>query len=280
MKTFNSAFKQVYEAALSEYGFRKIKGKYPYYVRLIGDEIVHIITYMNEWCPWPGYKAFNVIGGIATVYRGRIELDKSPKYNAYWLESNSNINAQLNFFNMDEEYLTKIRKFEYETENEENMIAAINYSLEVTKQNLLPELNKVQSLEDCIDYFSIFEAPLLFINPKCVCDNKRIGYETDEELLCMLVFGSEKYEELVNLKWEIFNRADKKEKYMIEIGKYGLTMEEQEKGRLELEQRVFKQIENYEMMVKDPEWQKKIAEELELRKTVNHEILRNHGFEI
>ena len=56
MKTLGTAFKQVYGEALKEYGFKKIKGKYPYYVRLIGDEIVHVITYAARPKTREGYK--------------------------------------------------------------------------------------------------------------------------------------------------------------------------------------------------------------------------------
>ena len=42
---------------------------------------------MEEWCPDRGKKAFNVIGGIATVYRHKIDLGVSPKDNCDWLYS-------------------------------------------------------------------------------------------------------------------------------------------------------------------------------------------------
>ena len=84
--TLKAAFKRVFGEALEPLGFKLIKGKYPYFVRVVpGGEIIHIISYMEEWCPDRGKKAFNVIGGIATVYRHKIDLGVSPKDNCDWL---------------------------------------------------------------------------------------------------------------------------------------------------------------------------------------------------
>ena len=109
MKTLGTAFKQVYGEALKEYGFKKIKGKYPYYVRLIGDEIVHVITYKEEWCIGTNYKAFVVLGGVATIYRKILTFEESPKNNEEWLISNAGVYCKLHPFSDDEEYIKRLR---------------------------------------------------------------------------------------------------------------------------------------------------------------------------
>lgn len=63
-----TVFKRVYGEALAPYGFFKIKGRQPYFGRLIGDEIIHIITFKNEYSFNQYYKAFDILGGITTVY--------------------------------------------------------------------------------------------------------------------------------------------------------------------------------------------------------------------
>ena len=86
--TLKAAFKQVYGEALKPLGFQLIKGKYPYFVRVVpGGEIIHIISYMEMWCPDHGFKRFDIIGGIATVYRYKVDLNISPDDNSNWLGS-------------------------------------------------------------------------------------------------------------------------------------------------------------------------------------------------
>ncbi len=46
--TLNAEFKKVFGEALEPLGFKLIKSKYPYFVRFIGNEIVHIITYIDK----------------------------------------------------------------------------------------------------------------------------------------------------------------------------------------------------------------------------------------
>ena len=46
--TINSAFKQVIGEALKPYGFKVIKGRQPYIVRVINNEILHIISFYSK----------------------------------------------------------------------------------------------------------------------------------------------------------------------------------------------------------------------------------------
>ena len=280
MKTLGTAFKQVYEEALKEYGFKKIKGKYPYYVRLIGDEIIHIITYKNEWCPEANLKAFNVLGGVATVYRGKITLDKSPKYNAFSLNSNLSIYGHLNFYNADEEYKKKILQFEYETQSEEDMFDMLNFSLNVSKKNLFPMLKKAQSIKACEEYYRNFHPSLLRIGSNYIFERESDDYEINEGLLNVIIYGSEKFEDYVKIKRENYIKENSKLEYLMKIGKSGYTEEEFEKDRVRREQAMLKQIKNFESLVNESEWKLKVAEEMNRRKKANQEILRSFGLEI
>lgn len=68
--TLNAGFIKVVGEALEPLGFKKIKGRYPYFVRVVhGGEIIHIITLTNDRSYEAGRKFFKIFGGIATVYR-------------------------------------------------------------------------------------------------------------------------------------------------------------------------------------------------------------------
>ena len=68
MAGLNTVFKQVFGEGLKEQGFVKIKGRQPYLVRVIGGEIIHIITGRNEWCGEKGFKEFAILGSVATYH--------------------------------------------------------------------------------------------------------------------------------------------------------------------------------------------------------------------
>lgn len=45
--SLNAAFLKVFGEALEPLGYKKIKSKYPYFVRVVTDEIIHVISYYN-----------------------------------------------------------------------------------------------------------------------------------------------------------------------------------------------------------------------------------------
>jgi hypothetical protein len=70
--TLKSAFTKVFGEALEPLGFKKVKSRYPYYARLVNDEIVQVITIVSR----PDDQ-FEILGGIATIYRQELSLDIS-----------------------------------------------------------------------------------------------------------------------------------------------------------------------------------------------------------
>jgi len=151
--SLNSAFKQIFGEALEPLGFKKIKSKYPYFVRLIGGEILHIITYYNVPTGRKGYKEFNVLGGVATLYRPRIDLGISPRNNSSWLISNWQIYTALNPIKMKSEFGKSIFSFPYK---EDSVDESVKHSLKITREFILPILDETHELNSCIEYFNRF----------------------------------------------------------------------------------------------------------------------------
>lgn len=154
--TLNAAFRQVFGEALAPLGFRSIKGKYPYLVRVVpGGEIVHIITYMDKWCPYPGQKKFDILGGIATVYRHRIDLNLAPKDNSSWLLSISQFYSRTTAESeIDNEYRLSIGAFPFEENKEASMYDALKYSLELLNKFMLPQLNTAIDIKSALIYLN------------------------------------------------------------------------------------------------------------------------------
>ena len=280
MKTLGTAFKQVYGEALKEYGFKKIKGKYPYFVRLIGDEIVHVITYKEEWCIGTNYKAFVVLGGVATIYRKILTFEESPKNNEEWLISNAGVYCKLHPFSDDEEYIKKIMKFEYENRNEDSLMETIKYSWNITEKNILCALNETKSLKSCTKFFNKFKPNLT----KVYADEKYVkkwsGGKYNEGLLNVKVYGSVGYNEYVEDMRNIFDKYNENEMYLIKTGISGLTIEDYKNNFNMREERLNELLKSYEKLVNDSQWQIKVEEELEYRKKANQAILQNFGLKL
>ena len=196
--TINAAFKQIFGEALEPYGFKAIKGRYPYLVRLINNEILHVITFCPENPYYPYDKAFAVVGGVATIYRKRLSFDISPKQNRDWL------NYIHKFFslspqNVDIKHTQNIHIFYYSSDSPESMISALKASSESVTKYVLPEFDKTTDIDSCLDYFEKLMGPC---NP-LRCENICSYYPDDDE--AFLYFLSEK---------RISNRPDFLENYL------------------------------------------------------------------
>jgi hypothetical protein len=165
--TFDAAFKKLYAEELAPYGFQKVKGRSPYFVRMVGDEIAHVITYRNHRSIRP-YKYFAVLWGVATVYRTIIDLETPPEQ-TLWMHYVKDKSLRLPFgylqdkyiaeklvpgesFNMEGTYVKLIKGIGYDVGgNNVNMMEGLEYSVEAVKRITLPLLDQVSTLRACID---------------------------------------------------------------------------------------------------------------------------------
>ena len=66
-------FVKYYKERLASLGFIKVKGRQPYFVRVVNDEILHILTLDTGMSAKDGYNVAHLECGIATVYRQEIK---------------------------------------------------------------------------------------------------------------------------------------------------------------------------------------------------------------
>lgn len=275
MASLNTVFKNVYAEALEPYGFKKIKGRQPYFVRMVGDEIVHVITYTNYPSLKDGYKEFSVFGGVATVYRPRINLDETPRNNTNWFDSNIGFYRKSDFYDEQKDMFHEWYTFSYETGNEESMIESVKKSFCVTEQVMLPILDKVDSLKSARDFFRQFSSPLLRIYD----DEQEFGrnyssYEYNEGLINFLVVDLEEYIENKKIDLE---KANAYTLTLMKKGEIGLSKESFEEEKKVLETSMQEQISKFERCLKNESVYMSIMKELENRKRVNLNILELYG---
>lgn len=258
--TLNGAFKQVFGEALEPLGFKKIKGRQPYFVRLIGDEIIHVITYMSQ----PD-KHFIIIGGVATVYRQFISLDQSPRNNSNWLMSNWHFYKELHQSDKDTKYCFKdIYEFYY---SDETLVEEVKYSLEVTKDIMIPIFNKIVDLDSCVEYFDKFKLDMHLYDEKTNFGNKYVNNFYNEGLLYLKINNQDniirKMEERLNII-----------SYNVEKKRFKYTQKDCDEISQKLENlKKIKPFNVSELFAKE-------LLELQQRKTLNTEILRSYGFDL
>ncbi len=273
--SLNAAFKQIYSEALEPLGFVRIKSKYPYFARLVNNEIVHIITCKDEWSGRIGYKAFDVLGGVATLYRQRINLDLSPRDNTGWLKSNRYLYLVSHPSDFDLDLRNSIFKFYY---SEGNVADALEYSLEVTNTIMLPLFEEAGNLESTLMYLRKFGGSLYIYDDKENFGNDNMINEYNEGLLYVKT----------NYLGDFMEHVESCEAYKaiaLHAAECGLPnprrVEESydEYYRRSLANTSLRRS-DLDNILNNQEKYSKILSELERRKATNTEILKSYGLKI
>ncbi len=270
--SLNAAFKKVFGEALEPLGFKLIKSKYPYFVRVANEEIIHYVTVANETADgrgWNGviYKCFNVFCGVSTVYNGDIDFNEShAKFHSNFIDSISEIYTRTHWSNLDMKYRASIMRFYYNPTDNNSLMAMLKKVLAVVEMYALPVIGQAVTLEKCMDYFGLM--------------NHRIYPSLgggDEGLLCTKLFSADEFvifkdkyceRELEGLKRELSSNPDSKRRATLE-GRIEYIMRGREEGKKQC----------YDFFI-NPELQEKAPAELEQRKKENTEKLRSYGLDL
>lgn len=272
--TLKAAFKRVFGEALEPLGFKLIKSKYPYFVRVVSNEIVHYVTFANETADGRGsfgvkYKCFSIYCGVSTVYNSKIDFDTDPRKLFFCgLNSVFQIYTKSHWYDLDNEYSDSIYEFYYDPTSTEDMLKVLKRALKVTEDTALPVINPAVTLEKCMDYFGVMEH---FICPT-------LG-DSGEGLLCTKIFSADEFvmfcgrsceREIERCRRELdsnFNLTPKRRASLEERIKYIMSRREEGKKK------------SYEFFA-NPELKEKAPVELERRKKENIERLRVYGLNI
>ncbi len=277
MATLGTMFKKIYGEALAPYGFKKIKGKQPYFVRVIGDEIVHVITYATRPKRRDGYKEFSVYGGVASVYRSCINLDITPPWNFEWL------NSSLEFYSDDdsneekESMFDKWYTFSYKENDDESLVESIKYSLEVTQQVMLPILEEVVDVKTCVEFYQRFFSPMLRIYADADYGQSKNCGQYNEGLLNFKVYDVDSF---IDCKKVRHKKTSDRWIHLMKIGKTGLTEESYAEMINDLKGDMEEQIDIFKFRMQDTLEYNRVLSELKARKHFNLDILRKYGIDI
>ena len=270
MVSLATAWKKAYSEALAPYGFTKLKGRHPYFVRMVGDEILQVIAYHNEWSMRPE-RAFQVLAGMATVYRREIDLHQSPKDNNRWLEEFYSMYYSGHYYE-EEAPDAPDTFYKYIDENEDSMNDTIARSIYHAKKYILPVLDGVTDINTYIEYLKQYHQIQLKIHVEEFSDNI-LQVEENESLLALKTFHT--LEEFIKFSNEIYEQNMKKRQNQVDIGFYSKEhFDKETKWSFEYRQ---EQIEAFAQLLNDPVIHEKAMEELERRKNYNIEALHEYG---
>ena len=267
--SLNTAFKKVYGEALEPYGFKKVKGKYPYFARVIGEEIVHIITCGNTPMMVSGkYKAFETMCGVETVYVPKINFDMRPRHN--WMPRNLDIYRETHPEKPLWERYDELDEYVYDSTDENSMMEALKKSFEHTAEIMLPYLDEIRDYKACIKHYNTYCLEQIFIYEDFQNRDKHADYA--DGLLHFKVFTAEEYSKQ---KWDKFKRATQRDLQYVQEGR--MSMEEFERENTEVKERFERDIALFEKYANNQEHHQILMEELESRRRENTERLREYG---
>ena len=258
--TLNAAFNQVFGEALEPLGFVKIKSRYPYFVRVVNGEILHVITCLTESSGFRGKKAFQIYGGIATVYRDNIDLSISPNENKEWLETNSLLYYRV-ANRCTKSMVNKMDYYLYEEDDIKSMLSELKKALNITKQIMILYFDTIQNIDTCINHFFKLSGRV---------------YTFSDYFEGLIFLKTANYVQLIeeNIKQ---HRAIYKRN--VDLKKKGFTQEEYEKRCQRHELVLKRELAPIENILTIPELYTKYNKELERRKKYNLEILKSYGID-
>ena len=175
MKKIDVPLKNALKEFLEPYGFKKVRGRYPYFVKVINDEIIEVITFRN--LIGMGYLT---IGGLATVYGREIDFSMSPRDNGDWID-------------LYDVGIYKRLKFD----NVQNMENTLNWLMRYNPGNIIQ--SDWSLTDDCIA-----EESLYYLRKKFPLSAFQQNFEElKNEVINSPLVGDEKEKELKEVKeWE------------------------------------------------------------------------------
>ncbi|MCR4796065.1 MAG: hypothetical protein K5898_13045 [Ruminococcus sp.] len=134
--TLNAAFKSVYGEFLEPYGFKLLKSKYPYFVRIIDDDIIQMISITKEKSLMnKDDEGFSICIGVSLMSLPLTDFDKTPMSvgNRHIGDLMSLYHNYSLSFDVDK-YAVKQFSFFYKKGDNGGMLSAMNES----QQKLMP----------------------------------------------------------------------------------------------------------------------------------------------
>ena len=255
--TVKSAFKEIFGNALEPFGFVKAKLSQSYYIRMAGDDILHIIGIHDMKTHILGF------GAVATVYREDLCLDRTFRQNESWLKST--MYFYVRWHASDQEFDPQIQfGFHYRNIFQPQSIPeAVQHALDAAVTWILPVLDKIQTPKDVLDFYRNTGAVLSLPLSEC-----GVAAFSDTAIQFLLPDPLADLEERRTATLKAVAEEDER---------YQRAPEVIAKNRADYEKRLNESRSRLHRFLEDADIRRQTLKELARRKTHNTELLRKYG---
>ena len=162
-KSLKAAFKET----LEPHGFKKVKGRYPHFVRMATPEIIQVINYRLEQALSPQLeeKRFEVYCAVGSIYRPEINLNRSVYASMDWIHPtmpHMYMKAKRNEITVYENEQPGV-DYIIKKGDEASLREQIAFAMTGIEHYIIPAFNKVVDLKTCVDYLELYDRGELFV---------------------------------------------------------------------------------------------------------------------
>ena len=169
-KSLKAAFKET----LEPHGFKKVKGRYPHFVRMATPEIIQVINYRLEQALSPQLeeKRFEVYCAVGSIYRPEINLNRSVYASMDWIHTtmpHMYMKAKRNEITVYENEQPGV-DYIIKKGDEASLREQIAFAMTGIEHYIIPAFDKVVDLKTCVDYLELYAFSNLYISRKTECN--------------------------------------------------------------------------------------------------------------
>ena len=163
----DKSLKAVFKETLEPHGFKKVKGRYPHFVRMATPEIIQVINYRLEQALSPQLeeKRFEVYCAVGSIYRPEINLNRSVYASMDWIHTtmpHMYMKAKRNEITVYENEQPGV-DYIIKKGDEASLREQIAFAMTGIEHYIIPAFNKVVDLKTCVDYLELYDRGELFV---------------------------------------------------------------------------------------------------------------------
>ena len=267
-KSLKAAFKET----LEPHGFKKVKGRYPHFVRMATPEIIQVINYRLEQALSPQLeeKRFEVYCAVGSIYRPEINLNRSVYACMDWIHTtmpHMYMKAKRNEITVYENEQPGV-DYIIKKGDEASLREQIAFAMTGIEHYIIPAFDKVVDLKTCVDYLELYGFDELEISRKTECNG-------DVFIL------PAKYPDVESYSAKVQNDLQEaKRRVMQRVSEKKMTEKEGKERLLRCEGRYNDDIKQYEKFFSDEITKNEIARLKAERAEKNLNAIRTMGIEV
>ena len=267
-KSLKAAFKET----LEPHGFKKVKGRYPHFVRMATPEIIQVINYRLEQALSLQLeeKRFEVYCAVGSIYRPEINLNRSVYASMDWINTTHlemYVKAKRNGIPVYENEQPGV-DYIIKKGDEASLREQIAFAMTGIEHYIIPAFDKVVDLKTCVDYLELYGFDELEIS-------RKTEYNGDVFIL------PAKYPDVESYSAKVQNDLQEaKRRVMQRVSEKKMTEKEGKERLLRCEGRYNDDIKQYENFFSDEITKNEIERLKAERAEKNLNAIRTMGIEV